>query len=97
MPTFFDLTTIEVQDKDGNTFNKHVRLIFRDGKAILSFGWPIEYDLDDLSSWVSARDQGVRFYLDAGGRNHYGSPVFITYDKLKVLVAAAIMMKAGAV
>ena len=62
-------------DSAGNEFIKEVIVFKRKDRKILSFGWPIEYDLDDEKYGL------IRHYpfkkdlcIDMGGRNHKGSP-----------------------
>ena len=62
-------------DSAGNEFLKQITFFERDGKRILSFGWPMEYDLDSEKYGL------MRHYpfkkslcIDIGGRNHKGSP-----------------------
>lgn len=69
-----DKHTILAYDENGNSFTKKVS--FRNGMSgpIISFGSPMEFYIEDILSHPPQDPE--KFYLDAAGRNHKGSPVY---------------------
>ena len=78
---------ITAYDDQGNEFSKSIRIEHRPKKTLVSLGFPMEYDLADLLP-VLLRDQSRdRFYIDAGGRNHQGSGVYLDRKDFNTKIA----------
>lgn len=71
---------IIAKDKEGNEFCYDVKIANGYGGRIMDFGFPIQYRLDGdyglLKNYPLERD----LCIDAGGRNHKGSSVWVTKE-----------------
>lgn len=86
------LGTVTATDEDGATFIKDVRVRpDRDGNALLAIG-SATYFVDDLirGTGEAFKRFPPRFYIDLMGRNHSGSPVFISLFDLVGLLRKAV-------
>lgn len=76
-------------DSKGNEFEKTV--MFNETWDILSFGWPIEYYLNDLIKNFIKKRKAIKFIIDIGGRNHKGYPdVHIPINDAREIINKAI-------
>lgn len=76
-------------DENGEEFPKYVKprpraKHEREDQYILSFGWPVEYYIDDIAEKFPIEED---WCIDAGGRNHKGSPVYIKARTMNRLLA----------
>lgn len=86
------LGTVTAMDENDRTFVKDVRVRpDRDGNALLAIG-SATYFVDDLIRGTGEAFNRLppRFYIDLGGRNHLGSPVFISLFDLVDLLRKAV-------
>lgn len=85
------LPDVKAVDENGNKFVKHVKV-----KRIISFGWPCEYDLDDLLKDYPFDESGdgLGLCIDAEGRNHKFYPVYITAKDLNSILGQFVDVKA---
>lgn len=83
---------IEAFDEKGNRFTKTVTV--KDGFCqeedkygyygkVISFGWPCEYYINSL---LKDYPLDHNLCIDAGGRNHYGSPVYISKENINKIL-----------
>jgi hypothetical protein len=73
---------ITAYDEVGHTFEKKVTIDQGESGAILDFGWPCRYYIEDLMyTYPFKRD----LCIDAGGLNHRGSAVWVKKDDVNML------------
>jgi len=78
-------------DENGNTFKKFVTFKTRKQGKVLSFGYPVEYNLKTLlRHYPLKRD----LCIDAAGLNHKNAPTYIRKDDLNELLGN--LLKDGA-
>lgn len=78
---------VRVYDEDGRTWETVVNLLHRRGKRILSFGYPMEYDLDHpIIGLKHDYPLNKDLYIDALGHNNYNSPVFIKKEDINQIL-----------
>jgi len=73
-------------DEKGNTFVKRLKLRSGDSGTIVSLGFPCEWYLEDIKTPPIAGDN--KMLVDIGGRNHKGSPVYVSHKELIEAVEA---------
>jgi hypothetical protein len=67
------------KDEEGREFSKRITAHTNDrGEWIVDFGWPASYYLGDLLDPERLPRKGL--CIDAGGRNHKGSPVWVDLE-----------------
>jgi len=77
-------------DEAGNTFKKQVRLEMGSSFIRVSMGFPIEYNLEQLLLTLFTATNRHRFYIDAAGRNHKGSPVYVHRQSFIIIIAGLV-------
>lgn len=81
----FRLSVYKAQDATDHTFTKTVALLNSvDMGPIVSLGAPYQWYLSDIQTPPSAGDD--KLFIDAAGRNHKGSPVWVSYSELITIV-----------
>ncbi len=80
--------TIIAYDEKGNQFEK--KGILDEKYNNISFGWPVEYNLDDL---LKDFDGTKDMCIDIGGRNHRDSPVCFRAKEFKEFLTKASSLK----
>ncbi len=80
---------IHAWDDAGNGFNKRVTVGHGDSGLIIDLGWPVQYYVEDVLETIDDPERlkvtGGKYYIDAGGANHKGHPVYIHRLDMKVL------------
>lgn len=81
------MLSVRAVDEAGNEFHKEL-VLYTDaqGRRIVSFGWPVEYDEMTWNRimWaaISSTSKSGNLCIDIGGRNHKGHPTLIQRDEL---------------
>ncbi len=76
---------ILAEDDKGNTFPKTIKLLnSADQGPVVSLGFPCQWYLADIQK--PPIDGSDKIYIDAIGRNHKGSPVWVSHEKLLNIV-----------
>ena len=73
-------------DEKGNTFIKLLEIRPEDSGTIVSLGFPCEWYLEDIKTPPIAGAD--KMWVDIGGRNHKGSPVYVSHRELIEAVEA---------
>lgn len=79
--------TIKAIDTIDKVFVKTVTL--SKDLRVIDFGWPMQYDLDELKDMICKYEDTENFCIDRYGRNHNGFPVSISFGLLKPLLERA--------
>ena len=78
-----DELIVNAYDMKGRTFPKLVMIKVRNGEKVLSFGYPMEYPINEKPWGIKA---GYPFEhdvcIDGAGRNHLGSRVFVKKEDM---------------
>jgi hypothetical protein len=75
---------IIARDELGHEFAKTVEIIDNENGTIVSLGFPCQWYFKDIKH--EPRDGSDKMYIDAGGRNHRGSPVYVSHSELMSIV-----------
>ena len=84
------LSDVVAADENGNMFVKHVEV-----RRMISFGWSVEYDVDNLINNCYPFDEGgLGFCIDAAGPNHKGFSVYIKPEDMNQILGQFVDVKA---
>jgi hypothetical protein len=85
---------VVAKDSGGNVYEKTV--ILSEDLKVISFGWPVEYILNDLLDNLDRNKDAESFCIDVGGRNHRGiEDVCILLKDVISIADKAVILRAS--
>lgn len=83
---------ITTYDENENVFEKEVTFISIDHneRILISFGFPLEFNINDL---LNDYPFNKPLYIDAGGRNHKGSPVYVRAEDINRILGLYVLFE----
>ena len=84
---------IIAKDNEGKEYEKDVVVDSSLGCRILWFGGPAQYNLDDPENIIRHYPFTENYYIDFQGRNHGGSPVYITKEDMNKIFEELVFKK----
>lgn len=80
-----EVKTIKAVSENGKEYEYEVEISQRDYGEVVSLGFPMQWYIKDIET--PPRGWTDKFYIDAGGRNHDGSSVWISWQELQDIIS----------